>query len=398
MNNVIENLTNERARESEQSAWRLQYVDSCYAAALTNDPGALSQVLGQVVTRIGAAMSFLQVMEASDSAMQPIAAWGVPDDVLADYAAHFANDDPWLKLFAHNRLRWGQVACTGKLLDIGEVDMSPLVMTPYFNEFWRRWGLLHTAGTFTEIAPGRIVSLGTPRYDDAGSLRPGDHPDFAFAAAHLVRVVSIQQRMRDLQADNQRSQSILDRLGFGVMLLDGRGRITMANQLAEQLFAIGGPLSSRSGYLTFRDEAINLRMRERLDLSTLRGTQRDISAGDPFLISSSDDRRWVAYAIPWQSTTSDQWALLFFDENADQPDAAAALTALGALTKAESAVLTLLLHGMNGSETAQHRRTSQETVRSQIKSVLHKLGLRRQSDLQRMAARLAPPMGNCKRD
>ncbi|MEZ5462802.1 helix-turn-helix transcriptional regulator [Dokdonella sp.] len=379
-------------RESEQSQWRLQYVDACYAAALGSDPLALSGVLRQVVERIGAAMSFLQVMHTSDSAMQPIAAWGVPQPVLEDYALHFADNDPWLKLFATNRLRWGQVACTGNLTDIGEVDMGPLKMTPYFNEFWRRWGLLHTAGTFTEIAPGKIVSLGTPRYDDAGSLRPGDYPDFAFAASHLVRVVSIQQRMSSLEAIGARSQSVLDRLDFGLMLLDARGRITQTNRPAEALLQPGGPLCSRTGHLVFRDAAIQQRILEELDLSALRGNRRSLHAVDPFVIISASWQRWVVFVLPWHSSTSNQWALLFFDEHNQARDAGKALSVLGALTPAEGEVLQGMLQGLTSSEIANQRNTSTETARTQIKSVLHKLGLRSQSELLRLAARFAMPL------
>ncbi|MRI32222.1 hypothetical protein EOPP23_04345 [Endozoicomonas sp. OPT23] len=53
------------------------------------------------------------------------------------------------------------------------------------------------------------------------------------------------------------------------------------------------------------------------------------------------------------------------------------------LTKAESDVLDLLAKGMDGSEVAEARGVSKETVRSQIKCLLQKTGARHQNELLR---------------
>ncbi|MCG6308534.1 LuxR C-terminal-related transcriptional regulator [Vibrio alginolyticus] len=51
------------------------------------------------------------------------------------------------------------------------------------------------------------------------------------------------------------------------------------------------------------------------------------------------------------------------------------------LTSAELNVLNLLAQGLDGSEVAQQRNVSKETVRSQIKQILHKTGCRHQNQL-----------------
>ncbi|MCA9129169.1 MAG: helix-turn-helix transcriptional regulator [Planctomycetales bacterium] len=378
---------------NDQAAWRLEYVDACYSAALGDDPQALNLVLKMLVERIGAAMSFLQIMSTTDTSMQGIAAWGVPDEVLQDYAINFSAEDPWLDLFKTRRLRWGQVANTGRHEDRGEVDMAPLTMTPYFNEFWRRWGLLHTAGTFTEIAPGRILSLGTPRYKDAGSLPLRLREDFSFASHHIVRVVSIQERISGMRLDGERRQSVLDKLCFGALLINSSGRITLSNERAQDLMKPSGPLKSHGGFLQFRDEALDQRLRDQLGLSTIAAPRRNLQAPESFAVHSADGRRWVVFIFPWTSTNSDHWAILFLDDDPEEPKAEieAAISLLGDLTNAEQEVMRLMLQGLGSSEIAQMRKTSNETVRSQVKSVLHKLGVRRQTDLQRLAARYRLP-------
>ncbi|MBY6186626.1 helix-turn-helix transcriptional regulator [Marinobacter hydrocarbonoclasticus] len=51
------------------------------------------------------------------------------------------------------------------------------------------------------------------------------------------------------------------------------------------------------------------------------------------------------------------------------------------LTLAETQVMNLLLQGLDGSEIAQRRKVSKETVKSQIKSLLHKTDCRHQNQL-----------------
>lgn len=51
------------------------------------------------------------------------------------------------------------------------------------------------------------------------------------------------------------------------------------------------------------------------------------------------------------------------------------------LTSAEMNVLNLLANGLDGSEVAQQRNVSKETVRSQIKQILHKTGCKHQNQL-----------------
>ncbi|WGV98587.1 helix-turn-helix transcriptional regulator [Vibrio sp. YMD68] len=51
------------------------------------------------------------------------------------------------------------------------------------------------------------------------------------------------------------------------------------------------------------------------------------------------------------------------------------------LTHAETQILALLIQGLDGSEIASSRRVSKETVRTQIKQVLHKTGCKHQNQL-----------------
>ncbi|USD36167.1 helix-turn-helix transcriptional regulator [Ferrimonas sp. SCSIO 43195] len=60
------------------------------------------------------------------------------------------------------------------------------------------------------------------------------------------------------------------------------------------------------------------------------------------------------------------------------------------LTPAERQVLNLLMEGLDGSEIADYRGVSKETVKSQLKSLLHKTDSRHQNQLLHRAYTLTP--------
>jgi DNA-binding CsgD family transcriptional regulator len=72
------------------------------------------------------------------------------------------------------------------------------------------------------------------------------------------------------------------------------------------------------------------------------------------------------------------------------PAAFDALAEIYQLTEAETLIAELASDGLNPSEIAARRRTSVETVRTQIKSLREKTGARTQTDLLRVIAGLAP--------
>lgn len=366
--------------------WQLEFVDSCYGAALAPEGHSLDPVLKLVVDHVGAVAGILQRMDPRGPSVEGIASWGLPEQFLSEYVSDFSQDDPWLTLFLSHDLAWGRAASTGS-----EIDIRPVLSTRYYNELWARWGFGHTSGTFVQDDLGRLLNLGLPRAGDAGPLPRQHYADVGFATQHLLRTVAIRQRMSQLHEGSTRRQSVLDRLDFGLIILGPRGQIRLTNSCSEGLLK-SGPLASRNGQLHFADLTLDARVRHQLQLSGRQVDPRLLQPADPFLIRNADGRRWITYVLPWRGSTQDAWALLFFDEGNRKRSATMALSVLGQLTLSETAVLEQMLQGNTTREISDRRHTGFETVRSQIKSVLHKLGLHTQGELQRLAARFTPPL------
>jgi DNA-binding CsgD family transcriptional regulator len=104
------------------------------------------------------------------------------------------------------------------------------------------------------------------------------------------------------------------------------------------------------------------------------------------LISRARKRSLQVVAVPCRSETltlPKKVAALVFISDPDQktPATAETLRTLFRLTGAEVKLAAALLEGKSLTEAANLNQVGRETVRSQLKSILHKTGTRRQSAL-----------------
>lgn len=88
----------------------------------------------------------------------------------------------------------------------------------------------------------------------------------------------------------------------------------------------------------------------------------------------------VMHVMPLRNSRS-HWLLTLKDPDYQPSVDADSLACLFALTRTETELIILLGKGCNSREIADYRRVSIETVRSALKSIFHKTGCHRQSDL-----------------
>ena len=177
--------------------------------------------------------------------------------------------------------------------------------------------------------------------------------------------------------------AVLDSLGTALLLLDGTARILYANAASERLLDSNDTLRVREGLLAARPplprDAIRdlsahalavgrshgLMLRERCGRQGLWALATPLP-GDAALVL-------LKLAAPWAQAPADLHLVR---------------QALG-LTIAEARVACALAEGITAEEYAGQAGVSLSTVRTQIRAILEKAGLRRQSDLVRLVARIA---------
>lgn len=232
-----------------------------------------------------------------------------------------------------------------------------------------------------------LVPLGF-RVEEARAERPitpAQTPAVAFSAS-LVRLRSRGY----LPATHDLQLMLLDMLPIGILVIDERRQILLSNRIAEEIMASGDPI------LASHDGAV--RVYDRVGQTAFATFVRSVFS------SSSTDRGQAVHVVLREkraspvtvtATRCDQCvlsegggqakALLCLRDPLRSPSLNGdTLRVFFKFTLAESGLVGALLAGKTLREYSEQRGVTLNTVRTQLKSVLGKTGLRRQADLVRV--------------
>lgn len=210
---------------------------------------------------------------------------------------------------------------------------------------------------------------------------------------HIRQTVRVQQVLANAGALGATIGAMLEATGAGVLQLDARGRIMVANDRARDLLKTGDGLLDRGGFLFASTTPDNDDLQRLLNralppfgalgaggsmLARRSGTLPPLVLHiNPVGSRGADSRMWPVAAL---ALVVDPAGKIGID-----PDVAAA--SLG-LTRMEGRVAVMLAGGMNVREIAAATRRGESTIRSHLKHIFAKRGLRRQADLVRLVRSL----------
>jgi len=194
-----------------------------------------------------------------------------------------------------------------------------------------------------------------------------------------------------LEAERSRSgalRAVIDRMRYGVVICDARGRIAWISERATRLLAGGQVLAIRDGCLAGAVERDAVLLQRLLE-SCLRG--RDLlgwasfGTGHPDALHGRLIRLDAATGVarcddePYRA----QIALFLHAPGAAPFLECEAVGRLLGVTPAEARLTAAICEGISVKEYARARGLSEGTVRFQLKQVLAKTGAARQADLVR---------------
>lgn len=221
-----------------------------------------------------------------------------------------------------------------------------------------------------------------------GDLAPGER------GPHLHHMPALHQRLCWSESLTQGLRLAMDRLGEGVLLLDGRGRVVFANEAGQRA----------------TDQATFLRISDGEPHATWMPDERQLrhvvtqacaaDAEEPIVFRLHDTRGKLACVIklcplsreagaPWSE--SDVHAMAFLrDASAPSRPDPVALAATWGFTPAEAELAHELLGGSSLDDVAAAGHVSKNTVRTQIRALFAKTDTSRQADLVRVMLQLTP--------
>lgn len=326
-------------------------------------------------------------------------------DVLTNFTtAVYSNFDPaavhayttyFHKLAPWGRRRPARTVPDGHVLTGEDVlPHSELRKTEYYADFARPNGL--TRVLVGMVGPiDRRCGVVVNRTDRQGNFDREDAELLSALLPHVRRALKIRERWVLAGQAQGAALDALDRLPFGVILVDGDGTVCHANTRARTLLARQDGIATSSGRVRGMTVPVTRQLRElcariattRVDMPRHPGAVLNLpraSSPVPLQVMVAPVHSRGPLTIPGRDVAA---ALYISDPTeAVVPDETLLRMSLD-LTPAESRVATLLAAGRGVEEIREELSYTRETARWYIKQVLAKSGCRTRSEFAARAAR-----------
>ena len=326
--------------------------------------------------------------------------------------AEHGTDPEWEELYnrRYTTVDMNPVGPAYRSLPVGQpradwalVPRQQLHSSPFYNEWALPQQRHHFAGMITERGPGKIGGFMFSRTEREGAVDDGEIDFLSALAPHLCRAVATSRRIGAMEGRLRLHEALFDVATEAIIVIEADGYVIEANQRARTLLAKGDGLLSRNGRLATpwkeHSEALLARV------AALR--RGELAAAEPFALPRSSGLRPLVLSLSaLPEDLSGSWArrpaaaLFIADPDAPPPDMIESLRRVYSLTRAEAALVDLIAReGPSLAEAAERLGVAKETVRTHLKRAYDKTGVRRQSDLTRIALRTvaAMPGGNGRR-
>jgi len=217
---------------------------------------------------------------------------------------------------------------------------------------------------------------------------------------HLARALDASLKLGHLADGTRQLARVLQLMPNPALLLDGKGRITLANPAAESLLRTGDGLAlDRDGGLRLAAalpaETAALSRALAQALAVASGTGTDLGgplrlsrpSGAPPLLVLPVPLPPPAFAL-WEMREQARVLVLIVDSSAPSRAVAAAVQTTFGLTAAEARVAVLVGSGLSGPAAAAMLGISPSTVKTHLKRCFEKAGVHSQVGLARILGAL----------
>jgi DNA-binding CsgD family transcriptional regulator/PAS domain-containing protein len=312
---------------------------------------------------------------------------GVPEPTRATFLARFLRPE-------HNpfaRVLLGRAPLD--LVTTEEVTSQvALPETDFYRELLEPSGLHEFIGAILLQDAELVSPFNAFRSRDDRRFDATDRARLQSLLPHYRRAAQLLWRFSALKNEQRAGQDVLDRLPYGVFLLDGAGRVTACNRAAEEILRRRDGLALMEGKLqaTRPDDCAAL---DRMVAdAALTGCHKGLGSGGALTVERAAEKpRYEVLvspcgAAPLLPAFGRPTAAVVFVTDRDRPNEPdpALLRRMYGLTPTEAKVACGIATGNTPAEVARALGVGLNTVRTHLYRALAKTGTERQADLVRL--------------
>jgi DNA-binding CsgD family transcriptional regulator len=237
-----------------------------------------------------------------------------------------------------------------------------------------------------EIAPAIAFALGL-----WGTFGDADRVRAQTLAPHLMRAMRIFVRYAQAYRERAVYQTVVERIGVGVALVDAKSAMMASNAIAGEILYGPNGLRVTQGRLTAAVSSVANTLAQQVRAAAEAQTSTPNEPGRPLALERDNNPSPLTLTVyPGPSVEHGDAPLrrsaivVMRDPDRRASVSAHVVAQLFGLTPAEAALATLLAQGYDMEEAASALGVRRNTARSQLQSIFAKTNAKRQSELVRM--------------
>jgi DNA-binding CsgD family transcriptional regulator len=273
------------------------------------------------------------------------------------------------------------------------ISSSDYKRHPHYQEFACPWDIPYICLSTLERSNDMLIGLAVVRTKQQGHISDKQRAIFAMLAPHVRAAVRTQLALEGNGAALLVGAMVA--LSIPAFVCDRCGQVRALTPAAEQLISVNRGLQLRLGQLYALNPADDKLLKDAI-AAAARGP---LIGGAPMLqtvVIRHGAPNALSMVLDVITLPAGQFELSFAPrvmvlargERGPEGRRAAILRTAYALTSAETEVAIHIYNGKSSEAIARIRGVSTETIRSQIKSILAKLGVKRQVELVATVSRL----------
>jgi DNA-binding CsgD family transcriptional regulator/PAS domain-containing protein len=352
-------------------------------------------VIGEISELVGAVASAYMLIDAEDRATEVVGQRGFPEEGVAAYTElGGAAKDVRFKYLGN--LVPGKVFRDFEFVpDQAEYDASEWIQYQLqsVGAYWCMSAQISTHGLWHDyISVNRLLGRGPHTDDEKGDLQA--------LLPHLSRAAELHRTMTSLENRYGAVLAVLDNLLVGLVIIDLKGRVAVANAAARRACEESGALRLGSdGRLRACQAHVDAKLQALVASTSRTAEARNRCEGGSVVIAKRGGAgHLLAEVMPLRDDGfSDRdnlrgTAVFLLDPSSPHAVSTEGLARIFGLTPTEHSVASALINGAEPKRIAQDRDRSIDTVRCQLKSIFSKTGTSSQLELLRLAVRANPPI------